>query len=80
MYPQQLRTHACFLSLSDANQFKTHFESAQKANAGSSADTAPSTEGGKVEDAVAEEKKAEDKETKTEATGDKKEEAAPKTE
>lgn len=40
------------LPVSDASQFKTAFESAQKANAGSSDEATPSTDGGKAEDAA----------------------------
>ncbi|CAO1620619.1 unnamed protein product [Parajaminaea phylloscopi] len=52
-----------FANSENANQFKAAFESAQKANAGSSAEAVPSADGGKVEDvapAASEEKKADE--------------------
>lgn len=56
----------------DANQFKSHFETAQKAHTGGSSEAAPSTDGGKTEDAAPAAAAAESKkeEAKAEAKED----------
>ncbi|PWN29812.1 hypothetical protein BDZ90DRAFT_273666 [Jaminaea rosea] len=56
-----------FANSENANQFKSHFEAAQKGNTGSSSEAAPSTDGGKTEEAAAPASSAEKKEEEPKA-------------